>query len=160
MQNGLQSPRTEEAKYPAFSNISFTQVCVGLNFSGVARWMLLAKSGSSLLSIFQSGTYMATGKGFSAWKNMMSGSSLQYDCYKEGFNVKSGTGEMFARVGIVGDNDYDCYYPNSYIGVGTIWNHYNTCPVSYTGVSSGNLALCWPDNGEKSLAAFGFILIK
>ena len=93
----------------------------------------------------------------------MEDSSLQLKCNMEGFNAYKAPSTIFARIGIIGNNDKygnSCSTPNSYIGLGTIWSHSNTCLPNLVGVSCGNLALCSPDNGDKSLAAFGMLLIR
>ena len=156
----LQNPRTTECKHPAFHSVSFQKICIGMNHTGTTKWTSISKTAQSLRDLFKHGIYRQTSKGKSAWKSLISGASLQTHCYREGFNVKSGSGSIFARIGIVADNDYDCYYPNSYIGLGTKWSHSNTCPSGHPGVSCGNLALCWPDNGDKSLPAYGYIYVQ
>ena len=160
MEDGLEDPYDEEAKYPAFNNMSFSEICIGMKYNCVTRWILLTHHGSTLRSIFQSDTYVPTNKGKTAWKNMIDGSSLQYGCVKEGINAKNGAGTTITRIGMIADNSADCNHPNSYIGLGTKVDIPYICTGSITGVSCGNFAICSTDNGDKSLAALGYIFIK
>lgn len=161
--NGLNNPKSEEAKYPAFSNVGFTSVCIGMKYSNIQRWLLIPQAASSLLHIFKDDVYKQTNLGRAKWKGLIRDSSLQLECNMEGFNAYKPASTIFARIGIMSNNDpygNSCSTPNSYIGLGTVWSHVNTCVPNLVGVSCGNLALCDPDNGEKSLAVFGMILVR
>lgn len=154
---GLVKPFLEEAKYPAFNSLSFDKICIGMNYINTKKWIMLEYQGSSLRSIFQSGTYQETCKGKSAWKNAITGSSLHDACVKEGFNVKDGSGNNIARVGVIGDNADSCSNPSSYIGLGTKVNIQYSCSGNITGVSCGNFVAC---DGNISLPTSGYIFIQ
>ena len=74
------------------------------------------------------------------------------------------SGEIYARIGIISSNrkgvGNECRQSESYIGIGTKWGRMNGCHKNFNGVSCGNLAFCSPDNGEKTVAAFGMIFVK
>ena len=146
-----------EAKFAAFNALAFKEICVGMEQSGKTRWLRLPVASSSLLNLFKSERYVATRAGRNAWKRMIQGSSLQRHCNREGINVKRNDGQLFARIGFIGNQENECNSPDSYIGFGT-WR-FRFCsrlPV----ISCGNIATCSPDNGDKSLPATGYILIK
>ena len=146
-----------EAKFSAFNSLAFKEICIRMEHSGKTKWLRLPVASSSLLDLFKSGRYVATRVGRNAWKGLIQGSSLQHNCNREGINVKSNKGRFYARIGIVGNEQNDCDSPDSYIGLGTL--RYPFCsqlPV----ISCGNIATCGTDNGDKSLATIGYILIK
>ena len=121
---------------------------------------MLEYQGSSLRSIFQSGSYGETFKGKTAWKSAIAGSCLQDTCVKEGFNVKDGSGNNIARIGVTGGNAESCHNPNSYIGLGTKVNIQHPCSGNITGVSCGNFAACVANDADQSLPASGYIFIQ
>ena len=151
---------TEEGKFPAFNSLPFTSICIGMKYSGEQRWVEVPYAASSLLAIFQPEVFIAISIGRNAWKSLLAGSSLQINCNREGFNVYRDGGGMFARVGIIGNDLNDCQSPNSYLGLGTKSSINHNCNNPLSGVSCGNLALCSSDNGDKSVAAFGYMLVK
>eukprot|EP00795_Rhopilema_esculentum_P017711 gene17711-9371_t len=158
--NGVNSLDQVQAKFSAFNNLAFTAVCVGMNHSSETRWTEITYSASSLLSVFQPNVFIATNIGRTAWKSLLGGSSLQTNCNREGFNVFRDGGGMFARIGIIGNDANDCASPNSYIGFGTKSSVNSNCNYPEFGVSCGNAAFCSSDNGDKVIAAFGYILVK
>ena len=96
---------------------------------------------------------------------MIKDSSLQRFCNREGFNaVKNNAsypGEWArVRLGIVGnENGEDCDSPDSWLGFGGYGN-IEGCAMNNrnsVGNVSGN---CQPDNGEKDIRAFGYILAQ
>ena len=146
-----------EAKFAAFNALAFKEICVGMEQSGKTRWLRLPVASSSLLNLFKSERYVATRAGRNAWKRMIQGSSLQRHCNREGINVKRNDGQLFARIGFIGNQENECNSPDSYIGFGTWRSSFcSSLPV----ISCGNIATCSPDNGDKSLPATGYILIK
>lgn len=150
----------EEGKFSAFNTLAFTSVCIGMKHSGELKWLEIPHSASSLLAVFQPGMYIATNVGRVAWKGLLTVSSLQLNCNREGFNVYRNGGGMFARIGIVGNDVNDCNSPNSYLGLGTKSTMNNNCNNPLPGVAAGNLALCSSDNGSKSVATFAYVLVK
>ena len=79
---------------------------------------------------------------------------LQDNCDKEGFNAVCAWGRSSkARIGIVGNNEDDCFACDSRIGLGTGGHpdESNTC---------GNEAVANPDNGDKHIKVMGYILVQ
>ena len=155
----MKSFYNEEAKFNAFSKLSFDSICIGLKYSGTTKWLRINVKGSSLQDIFQTGNYIQTSISRDTWKGLIRGSSLQLNCNHQGFNVKGGDGKMYVRIGYVGNNENSCDSPDSFLGIGTI--NYVLCSTYHLAdISCGNFASCQPDNGDKSLPAMGFILVQ
>ena len=107
-------------------------------------------SASSLYSLIADGEYRQTNLGRNRWKWLISGSSLQYNCNKEGLNVYST--ESRVRLGLIA-NEYDhCNLPDSFIGLGAHWN--------LGANAAGNIGIHSPDNGNKNLKVMGYILVR
>ncbi|XP_065055027.1 uncharacterized protein LOC135683633 isoform X2 [Rhopilema esculentum] len=147
---GIKSFYENEAKFPAFSNVAFDEICIGMKASSVVNWLRLPVKSSSLLAIFNPGTYIQTNLGRSAWKNLLLSSSLQRNCNREGINVKNDAGVIMARIGLIANNEDECASPDSFFGLGI--------PI----IVCGNEALDSPyvDNGKVRISAMGFVLIK
>ena len=108
-------------------------------------------SASSLYSLIADGEYRQTNLGRNKWKWLISGSSLQRNCNKEGFNVYSKHSRV--RLGLIANNQNDCKTtPGSFIGLGTHWNEGTN--------AAGNAASHTSDKGEKNLKAMGYILVR
>ena len=72
---------------------------------------------------------------------------------KEGFNVVGGVNSLAkARIGILANEQNDCYSPDSRIGFGTAGDpdDYSTC---------GNAANHGGDNGNRNIKGMGYILV-
>ena len=120
------------------------------------KFIVINKQANSLYSLIADGQYRYTSLGRDTWKSLIgSEASLQLNCNKEGFNaVSKQSGYSKARIGILGDNYFDCRTCDSRIGFGTGGYHdnNNTC---------GNEAsVLGPDNGEKHIKAMGYILVQ
>ena len=113
--------------------------------------MARAVAKASLLALFMNNVYVPTVIGRAAWKALITNSSLQGNCNQEGFNVLGRS-----RIGIVSNQENDCASPDSYIGIGDIGA--GCGGVAETRV--GNMASCTPDNGDKSLPAFGVVFVR
>ena len=86
------------------------------------RFIAFNKTASSLYSLIADGKYRNTSLGRDTWKALIgSKASLQTNCNREGFNVVRGSGCKWpkARIGIVANNQNDCYTCDSGIGFGT-----------------------------------------
>ena len=155
----MKSFYNEEAKFNAFSKMSFDSICIGMKYSGTTKWLRIPVKGSSLQDIFKNGQYIQTSISRSTWKGLIAGSSLQVNCNRQGFNVKGNDGHMYARIGFVGNNEKDCGNPDSFLGIGV--RNYVLCPTSHLAdISCGNFASCGSDNGDKSLPAMGYVLVQ
>ena len=114
------------------------------------------KSASSLYSLIADGTYRATSLGRDTWKKLIgSQASLQLNCNKEGFNVRSFRYDRSkARIGIISNNERDCGSADSRIGFGTGGSPSNE-------LTCGNRArFADDDNGDKFITAMGYILVQ
>ena len=89
------------------------------------------------------------------WKSLLgSQGSLQHNCNREGFNVESYLhNRPKTRIGIIGNNERDCFSCDSRIGFGSGGNpgNTNTCGIE---------AQSAPDNGDRHIKAMGYILIQ
>ena len=119
------------------------------------NFIVINKQANSLYSLIADGQYRATLLGRNTWKTLIgSQASLQHNCNKEGFNaVSTKSLHSKARIGIIGNEQNDCNSCDSRIGFGTGGAHdkSNSC---------GNDAKYGPDNGDKSIKAFGYILVQ
>ena len=151
VEDGLKSFHQNEAKFSAFNELSFVDVCIGMKVSTDTRWLRLPGiSKKSLRSIFNAGTEVFSSSGRNAWKGLVSSSSLQTNCNKEGFNMKDGNSpSLLLRLGYVANEQNDCNSCDSFIGVGAKWR-----------ISCGNIAAASPDNGNRNTPAMCYLLVK
>ena len=136
---------------------SFKEICVAMQYivhflhSFSFRAFSFPYPASSLYSLIADGRYRPTHLGRNKWKSLISGSSLQRNCNREGFNVYHSYARV--RLGIFSNQENDCNSPDSFFGLGT-----------YHGVhqhnAAGNVATHSPDNGEKNLKVMGYILVR
>ena len=118
------------------------------------NFIAINKHASSLYSLIADGQYRGTSLGRNTWKTLVgSQASLQFNCNKEGFNVITDSYRAKSRIGIFCNQENDCSSPDSRIGFGTggYPDDFNTC---------GNAAAFWPDNGDESIKAVGYILVQ
>ena len=134
-------------------------MCIGMKVGNDLNFVNVSYSASSLYSLIADGTYRDTNIGRKIWKSLITGSSLQNYCNKEGFNTKSNYGFRL-RMGILG-NEYinTCIQADSFLGFGG--------PVTNTTMqgllvfnTAGNFAAYSPDNGIKNTHAMGYILVR
>ena len=120
------------------------------------RFIAFNKTASSLYSLIADGNYRSTSLGRNRWKALIgSQASLQTNCNREGFNVVSDSGDDWprARIGIVGNNQNDCYTCDSGIGFGT-------------GGYPDNVTTCGNGANDKytaegaNIKAMGYILVQ
>ena len=158
VQSGIKSFDDEEAKFNAYSKLSFNTVCIGFKYSGSTKWLRINQEGISLLDIFKNGTYIPTSISRDIWKGLIANSSLQRNCNRQGFNVYDDNGKFWARIGYIGNEQYDCSTPDSFIALGS--RGVSECSSHTTKIYCGNLAGCNADNGDKLLPTMGFILVQ
>ena len=119
------------------------------------KFTRISTSSNSLYSLIADGHYRPTSLGRNTWKSLIGPqASLQTNCNKEGFNVRSKEpSHAKARIGILSNNENDCNNCDSRIGFGTGGKHddFNTC---------GNEASHGGDNGDKHIKAMGYILVQ
>ena len=145
----------QESKLPTYWNTSFSKICLGMKIDQQLRFIVIHKQADSLYSLIADGQYRNTLLGRDKWKELIgSQGSLQHNCNKEGFNaVCTEEDHSKARIGIVGNNQNNCFSCDSRIGIGTggYPNDSNTC---------GNEAVAYPDNGDKHIKVMGYILVQ
>ena len=119
------------------------------------NFTVIKKQANSLYSLIADGQYRASSLGRNTWKTLIgSNASLQLNCNKEGFNAVCYKSDWSkARIGIISNDQNDCLSCDSRIGFGTAGysDDSNTC---------GNEAFWSPDNGNKHIKAFGYILVQ
>lgn len=120
------------------------------------RFIVINKQARSLYSLIADGQYCNTSLGRDTWKSLIGAdASLQRFCNKEGFNVVcSYLSASKARIGLVaneGTNRCDSCDSRIGFGAGGGPSILNTC---------GNAASYSPDNGNKNIKAFGYILVQ
>jgi cysteine-rich repeat protein len=146
-----------EAKLQSWNSVAFTEMLVGMeqpigNMGELnLKYLKLTIDRPSLFALFSPGAYVATNAGRNAWKALITNSSLQANCNREGFNNAPRT-----RLGIFSNQENDCNTPDSYIGIGNLNAGCNSVPEARV----GNMASCTPDNGDKSLVAFGVVFVR
>eukprot|EP00794_Sanderia_malayensis_P010886 gene10886-12042_t len=157
IENSLNSFESNEAKFPAFNTLNFTSICLGMKVNNVTKWVKIPKSATSLLSIFQGGNYQQTTLGRAAWMGLISGSSLQSNCNREGFNVKR-DGKMIvaARIGLMANIESDCVSTDSFLGFGILFQ--SDFLPALPAISCGNFAQY--SYQDQSVAAMGYVLIQ
>jgi len=109
----------QETKLPTYWSTPFSKICLGMKIGQQNRFIAFNKTASSLYSLIADGKYRSTSLGRDTWKSLIgSQASLQTNCNREGFNVASDDRPK-ARIGILGNNENDCYTCDSRIGFGT-----------------------------------------
>ncbi|XP_028396124.1 uncharacterized skeletal organic matrix protein 5-like [Dendronephthya gigantea] len=149
IQDGLEGLTEKESKLASYWNTPFTKICLGMLYNGDRKWMRLNYNASSLYGAIADGQFRATTAGRAAWKSLIAESSLQLNCNKEGFNVLRVTNNKI-RIGIVANEQNNCNSCDSWLGFGTTIN----------GKTCGNFAVHSPDNGDKDLVTFAYILVQ
>ena len=144
-----------ETKLPTYWNTSFSKICLGMKINNQINFIEITESASSLFSLIADGKYRNTSLGRDKWKSLIgSEASLQHNCNKEGFNAVGRNPLLSkARIGILGNEQDDCFTCDSRIGFGTGGKHdnNNTC---------GNEARHGGDNGNKHIKVMGYILVQ
>ncbi|XP_027049716.1 uncharacterized protein LOC113677157 [Pocillopora damicornis] len=147
---------TEETKLPTYWNTPFLKICLGMRIPGedTLHFIAVNQSADSLHSLIADQQYRPTSLGRETWKSLLgSEGSLQLNCNKEGFNVMKESNCSKARIGIISNNEIDCWTSDSGVGfgIGGFLSVNGTC---------GNVAYYEPDNGEKSIKTMGYIFIQ
>jgi hypothetical protein len=141
-----------------------------MKYGGRLRAISFPYTASSLYDLIADGNHRQIHVGRSHWKSLISGSSLQRHCNREGFNVRSiSTLSKYrvtvkVRLGIIANQQIPCSSPDSYLGLGAEGGmNYPSrwCQQPDKSVNSaGNLAQCSPDNGNKNTKAMAYILVR
>ncbi|XP_062500050.1 uncharacterized protein LOC134177284 [Corticium candelabrum] len=149
----------KETKLASYWTLPFTELRLGMKVDGTTRWIIFSYTASSLYSLIADGQYRGTSIGKSKWRSLLPRSSLQRNCNKEGFNVRSyhshyGPIVSRARLGFLANEQNQCESPDSFVGFGT------SCTQWSAGNSAGNYACCTPDNGPANIKAVGYIMAR
>jgi hypothetical protein len=135
-----------------------------MKYGGRLRAFSFSYPASSLYDLIADGKYRQTRVGRTQWKSLISGSSLQRNCNREGFNVYAVSHHTRVRLGLVANEQNHCNSPDSSIGLGAgggLNYHWQWCGSSHTSVNAaGNLAQCHADNGNKNARAMAYILVR
>ena len=153
MNGGLSGFDYEETKLPTYWSMPFTRICLGMKVGGEMKFLPIDREAPSLHSLIADGNYRSTTIGRGGWKGLVTGSSLQWRCNREGFNVVADwEGYSKARIGIIGNEADICNSPDSRIGFGT-----GGFPDD--GNSCGYISRWYGDNGDRDAKAMGYIFI-
>ena len=136
--------------------MNFSTICLGMRIGNQsAKFLVIRKNGASLYSLIADDRYRSTSLGRDKWKTLIgSEASLQTNCSKEGFNAMDDRHDYSkARIGIIGNDQNNCFSSDSRIGFGTggYPDDTNTC---------GNVAKYAGDNGDKRIKTMGYILVR
>ena len=153
-----------EAKLQSFMTVPFTEVAVGmeqpiLNMGPLdLKYVKFSRTAASLHAVISPNTLSTLNPaiGRAAWKSLITGSSLQPNCNREGFNNIVSQTYSRVRIGIISNQENDCGSPDSFVGVGAAGAPCGPAPER----AVGNVAGCSPDNGDKNLPAFGVVLVR
>ena len=145
---------SQETKLPTYWSRSFSKICLGMKIDQQINFIVINETADSLYSLIADGQYRNISLGRDTWKTLIGlNASLQTNCTKEGFNAWSILSK--ARIGILGNEQVDCYSPDSRIGFGTGGDprDSNTCGNEADG-------RFLPDNGGRHIEAMGYILVQ
>ncbi|XP_062499935.1 uncharacterized protein LOC134177196 isoform X1 [Corticium candelabrum] len=136
----------KETKLASYWTLPFTELRLGMKVDGTTRWITFRYTASSLYSLIADGKYRSTSIGKTKWRSLLSRSSLQRNCNKEGFNA------IRVRLGLTANQENDCQTPDSYIGFGFKGRKY----------SAGNYAhgRYHADHGGVNIKAIGYIMAR
>ncbi len=137
-----------------------------MKVNNVTKWIVIQHEASSLFNVIADGKFSETNAGKEVWKSLIDGSALQENCNKEGFNVqvKNNAYEVAyvnVRVGLVANNQKNCYSVDSTIGFGTSVRGCGACrdDGKVRNTTCGNISFCGKINNTNT-AAFGYILVQ
>ena len=128
----------------ALNNVAKAAVGLGASASRLQASMYNVDGGYRAIS----------GPNRNSWKGLISNSSLQRNCNRQGFN--SYHGYAHARIGIIANQEGDCNSPDSRLGIGTG----GTACGQNGSVTTGNSARCSADNGDRDIRAYGFVMVR
>lgn len=146
---------SQETKLPTYWETPFSKICLGMKYGQQIKYIVINKQADSLYSLIADGQHRNTSLSREKWKSLIGPEgSLQPHCNTQGFNAVGTNSDLAkARIGIVANQENNCNTCDSRIGFGTGGRHddSNTC---------GNEATHSPDNGDKHIKAFGYILVQ
>ena len=109
----------DDAKYQAFNVLSFNKICLAIKkyHENTYKTLVVDKTSSSLLSIFGGGELQIS-LSRATWLALRPDAYLQPNCNYNGFNIKDWHGRLVVRFGIMMNNEFICWTPDSAIGIG------------------------------------------
>lgn len=135
-------------KGEAFNRLPGTEVMIDMG--GSNKLVATTTHFSNLQQKFSSNIYSPTLVGKNKWLGLLSGSNLQPNCNKEGFNIRSPHYdhriETDIRVGIIANQENHCKSSDSRLGMG---GRGELCGQDNT-ISSGNTNRCYGTNVAKT----------
>ena len=149
---------SRQFKGSTYWRTSFNEICVGMKYNGNLRAFSFSYPASSLYDLIADGKYRQTHLGRNKWKSLISGSSLQRNCNREGFNAYTYgryiNSHAKVRLGLIANEQNDCDSPDTFLGLGGGDRFGNVRNAA------GNVASHFPDNGDKNLKVMGYILVR
>jgi hypothetical protein len=141
---------TTPAKLAGYAAMPLTELRVGMVDQGATRWTSIPLVASSLREVL-AGAAVTTSVGRAAWRSLLAQPSTQLNCNREGFNQVSDTGNDRVRIGILFNNEADCFTIDSFIGIGT-----------YGPVFAGNHAIAnaLADDGPRETIVMAYLMIR
>lgn len=147
---------SQEVKLPTYWSTPFTKICLGMKIGQHINFTVINKQASSLHSLIADGKHRNTSLHRDTWKLLIgSQASLQSNCNKEGFNVVTENEDKKwpkVRIGILGNNEDDCFTCDSRIGFGA------ESSKDVSDNSCGNEAS--RGYGNTHIKAMGYILVQ
>ena len=155
----------QESKLPTYWSTPFEEICLGMKVKNQLNFISISYKASSLFSVLADGSYRSTSIGRAKWLSLIKDSGLQHNCNREGFNVRRISLDRYpnafsVRIGIVGNEQNDCFSPDSYVGFGSIpsWKR-SHCSMPRAANTCGNSAYC-RIGGNKEIHAMGYIFVR
>ncbi|XP_004207347.2 uncharacterized protein LOC101239289 [Hydra vulgaris] len=160
VEKGFLSPFLEEAKYPAFSYLEFSEICLGMK-SGTSEtsYMKIARSNKNTLKRIFNDKFTSIENGRESWLKLLNGSKLQPDCSgtnNEGFNIQGKAANL--RLGITCYDD-NPEWSDSWVGLGG-QDLFCLETESMQAQSSAGNQCCSNECNEFSLKAMAYLFIK
>jgi hypothetical protein len=110
-----------EAKLASFNRVAFTEVLIrfdtDVDTDTVSRWVWMDLAGDDLRSLFAADEYVPVYLGRERWLGAIPDAHLQENCNREGVNA--GVELNKVRLGIIANDQDDCFTPESKLGVGS-----------------------------------------
>ena len=120
-----------------------------MKVNDVTRWIKLDYEATSLYSVIADGVFRPTTAGRDKWKSLITGSSLQLKCNKEGFNFRDGP--RYMRIGLAANEYNYCISCDSWIGFGAFFT---------SSITTGNFAAIGGDQGDRNTPVIGYVLVS
>ena len=157
VEDGLKGLTEKESKLASYWNTPFKKICLGMTVNGDRRWNTFDYEASSLYIVIKDGTFRPTYFPLYSLKSLISGSSLQANCNRQGFNFNSWLSPnvfMHPRFGLVANNEWNCDTCDSWIGLGA---EYAGC--GKTSMACGNRAVCYATKNV-NIPSFGYVFVQ